>query len=132
VFSEKHKIFNWIATILISSFFIITALTPTKNCTLNTTLIAFTILFQAFSFFTLTTFLNLLMLYPQTEDVIYGYIVILYFLFKLKSMWHCVSVSSEGLYNCLLVFLFILLSISTSMTVAIFITIHLFLKAFTI
>jgi len=39
------------------------------------------------------------------------------------------SISSECLYDRLLVFLFILLNIAATVTITIFITIHLFLEA---
>lgn len=111
------------------TFFVIATLTPAKNCAFNTTLIAFTILFKAFSFFALTTFFYFLVFDPQTKDIINRDILIFHFLFELKTMCHGMGVSSECFYNRLLVFLFILLNIAATMAIAIFITIHLFLEA---
>lgn len=111
------------------TFFVKTTLTSAENCALNTTLIALTILLKTFSFFALTAFFNLFMFNTQAKDIVNRNVLIFYFLFKLKAMCHCVSISSKCLYDRLLVFLFILLNIATTVTITIFITIHLFLEA---
>ena len=111
------------------TFFVKTTFTAAENCALNTTLVAFTILLQTFSFFAFTAFFNLFVFNTQAKDIIHRNVLVFYFLFKLKAMSHCMSISSECLYDRLLVFLFILLNIAATVTITIFITIHLFLEA---